>query len=218
MFNYTLKKSKRAKNLSISINSQGKVTVTKPWFLPVFFLNQFLQERESWVKQTLAKIQTDTKLGENEIYYLGQKYQIIFKIGKFKLDFDFPYLQISAYNQQAGKRQLMEFLQKEAIKNIKTKIKIYAQKMEIQYEQVRIKDQETRWGSCSSQNNLNFSWRLIMAPPKVLDYVIIHELAHLEQMNHSYKFWDVVEKYDPDYRENRRWLKKHQNEIQNINL
>lgn len=72
---------------------------------------------------------------------------------------------------------------------------------------VRIKDVRSRWGSCSSKRNLNFNWRLVMAPLEVLDYVVVHELCHLKEMNHSPAFWKLVEDILPDYRKQREWLK-----------
>lgn len=78
---------------------------------------------------------------------------------------------------------------------------------------IRIKDQKTRWGSCSSLNNLNFNWRLIMAPGEVLDYVVVHELCHLTHMNHSRDFWNMVEEIMPEYRLYRKWLKDNGNHL-----
>lgn len=75
--------------------------------------------------------------------------------------------------------------------------------------EIRIKDQKTRWGSCSSLRNLNFSWRLILAPPEVLDYVVVHELCHLTHMNHSRDFWNMVESVMPEYKEHKKWLKEN---------
>jgi len=82
--------------------------------------------------------------------------------------------------------------------------------MGIDYGKITIRDQDSRWGSCSSQGNLNFSWRLIKTPQEVLEYVIIHELAHIKHMDHSKQFWELVEQYDPLYREHRRWLRRNQ--------
>jgi predicted metal-dependent hydrolase len=74
---------------------------------------------------------------------------------------------------------------------------------------ILIKDQKTRWGSCSSKGNLNFNWRLIMAPPRVIEYLVIHELTHLEHPDHSKRFWNKVAKRLPDYAESEVWLKEH---------
>lgn len=75
--------------------------------------------------------------------------------------------------------------------------------------QIHIRDQKTRWGSCSSLRNLNFNWRLVMAPPEVLDYVVVHELCHLTHMNHSREFWDMVGSVMPEYWERKKWLKEN---------
>ena len=77
------------------------------------------------------------------------------------------------------------------------------------YSSIRIGDQKTRWGSCSNNGTLSFSWRLMLAPPRVLDYVVIHEICHLTYMDHSKNFWDLVSVYDPDYKEHRKWLKEN---------
>ena len=81
------------------------------------------------------------------------------------------------------------------------------------YNRISVRDQKTRWGSCSARGTLSFNWRLMLAPPTVADYVIVHELCHLTYMNHSADFWQKVESVYPDYRTARRWLKDHGNEL-----
>jgi len=81
------------------------------------------------------------------------------------------------------------------------------------YTSITIRDQKTRWGSCSSRGTLSFNYRLIYAPPEILDYVVVHELCHLTHMNHSKDFWNMVASIMPDYRERRKWLKDHGHEL-----
>ncbi|MCI9014102.1 MAG: M48 family metallopeptidase [Lachnospiraceae bacterium] len=81
------------------------------------------------------------------------------------------------------------------------------------YSRITIRDQKTRWGSCSARGTLSFNWRLMLAPPAILDYVVVHELCHLTHMNHSPAFWQAVEAVCPDYRDSRRWLKEHGQEL-----
>lgn len=81
------------------------------------------------------------------------------------------------------------------------------------YERIQIRSQKTRWGSCSSRGTLSFNWRLMLAPPTVLDYVVVHELCHLRHMNHSPQFWQCVEQILPDYKLRRGWLRDHGNEL-----
>ena len=81
--------------------------------------------------------------------------------------------------------------------------------MGVSYGSITVRDQKTRWGSCSAKGNLNFNWKLVLMPEEILEYVVVHELAHRLQMNHSTEFWDEVEKILPDYRKRRQWLKEN---------
>ena len=93
------------------------------------------------------------------------------------------------------------------------RIHYYEPLLGVQASGIRIKDQKTRWGSCSSKGNINLNWRLILAPKEVMYYVIIHELCHLREMNHSQAFWKLVESICPDYRDHRQWLKDHGDQL-----
>ena len=92
---------------------------------------------------------------------------------------------------------------------IPKRVAYYAELLDVTYATISIRDQKTRWGSCSSKGNLSFSWRLILAPPKVLDYVVVHELCHRKEMNHSPRFWALMESIIPDYKIHRKWLKEN---------
>lgn len=89
----------------------------------------------------------------------------------------------------------------------------FAKQLGVRVNQIRIKAQKTRWGSCSSKGNLNFNWHAIVAPPDVIDYLVIHECCHLVHMNHSKEFWTLVESLCPNYQTYRRWLKNHDTQI-----
>ena len=97
----------------------------------------------------------------------------------------------------------------EALQVIPERVKYYAGIMGVTYHNITIRNQTTRWGSCSSKGNLNFNCLLMLMPREILDYVVVHELAHRKEMNHSPAFWDIVESVMPDYRERRDWLKEH---------
>lgn len=92
---------------------------------------------------------------------------------------------------------------------ISKKAAYYAQIMGVTYNRITIRDQKTRWGSCSAKGNLNFNWKLMLAPEKVLDYVVIHELAHRREMNHSSRFYAVLAEVMPEYKEWQKWLREN---------
>lgn len=100
-----------------------------------------------------------------------------------------------------------------ALEKISERARYYAEIMKVSYGRITIRNQKTRWGSCSGKGNLNFNCLLMLAPEKVIDYVVVHELCHLIEMNHSKAFWAQVERVMPDYKVQRQWLKDHGNEI-----
>ena len=106
-------------------------------------------------------------------------------------------------------RRVTDWLKREARGELRTRCAHYADKMGLRYSRVVLRDQSSRWGSCSSSGTLSFSWRLILAPIEVLDYVAAHEVAHLKEMNHSPRFWKLVEEAMPGMEQPRAWLKSH---------
>lgn len=105
-------------------------------------------------------------------------------------------------------REKVIALAEEALKVIPERVEYFAKVIGVTYGKITVRNQKTRWGSCSSKGNLNFNCLLMLAPPEVLDYVVVHELCHRKQMNHSKAFWLEVEKVLPNYKEVRKWLKE----------
>lgn len=93
------------------------------------------------------------------------------------------------------------------------RVEYYANLLHVTIGRITIREQKTRWGSCSSKGNLNFNWRLMLAPEEVRDYVVLHEVAHRIEMNHSKAFWKIVETTMPDYKQHKQWLKEHGREL-----
>ena len=103
----------------------------------------------------------------------------------------------------------VEILAEEAQYRIPERVRHFAPKVGVDYGRITIRSQHTRWGSCSAKGNLNFNCLLMLTPEDVVDYVVVHELCHRKEMNHSEKFWAEVERVLPDYRQSRNWLKEH---------
>ncbi len=112
--------------------------------------------------------------------------------------------------REGAEAVLESFLKKKAARLIIGRVAVKAGEMGLNPKQVSVRSQKTRWGSCSSKGTLSFNWRLVMVPPEVLDYVVIHELIHLGEHNHSKRFWEKVAAIDPAYKNHRRWLKENQ--------
>ena len=107
----------------------------------------------------------------------------------------------------------IKLLADKALEVIPMRVKYFANIMGVTYGNITIRNQKTRWGSCSSVGNLNYNWKLVLMPPGVLDYVVVHELAHRREMNHSAAFWKVVATWMPDYKKYRKWLRDNGNQF-----
>lgn len=180
---YQLVRSSR-KTVAIQVTRQGEVVVRAPRHCPQSFIEGFLKEKQAWIERKqweLKQQEADRVRGEK---------------GNAALTLPDTPAEEAVYRAQASEI----FARKAAY---------YAARMGVTYNRITIRDQKTRWGSCSGKGNLNFNWRLVLAPVPVLDYVVVHELAHRREMNHSSRFWDVVEEIMPDYQIHRRWLRDH---------
>lgn len=112
-------------------------------------------------------------------------------------------------NQTSIQRGLEALYRREARKYFETRAEELAEEMDVEYEQIEVRNQRTKWGSCSTSGTLSLNWRLMMAPTSVIDSILIHELTHLREQNHSDAFWSIVAEYDPDYQDHHQWLEEH---------
>ena len=201
------------KTLSISVDSFGKLTVRAPMRCGQERIFAFLREKESWIRKKQAEkaafapsLPTEDLDGYT-LLILGREYKISLIDGaKIGLNTDVGVLYLPKKNTQT---RLVRWL-KENAKRILTAVTAQtAQRMGTSYRSVTITSARSRWGSCSYDNAVRYSFRLLFAPKEVVEYVTVHELAHTKHKNHSKAFWDEVTKYCPDWKEKRNWLKKH---------
>ena len=115
--------------------------------------------------------------------------------------------------QTSIKRALKTLYRRKARERFAQRADHYAEEMSVEYQQIEIRNQRTKWGSCSTTGTLGLNWRLMMAPPEIIDYVVIHELAHLRETNHTNAFWSLVAEYDPDCKEHAGWLDDHSSRL-----
>ena len=177
---YTIVRSKR-RSIGFEVRPGGKITVRIPMRASVNTVKEIIEDKKDWLYEMYLK-QKD-KIDTNSLREAERN------------DPRTAYLE-KKY-RQAAKRYIYE------------RVEYYIEMIGGHYSSIRIGDQKTRWGSCSNNGTLSFSWRLMLAPPHVLDYVVIHEICHLTYMDHSKNFWDLVSVYDPDYKEHRKWLKEN---------
>ena len=177
------------------------------------YIYKLISRKESWIrskldyfKQRQSKVFVRNFVPGEEFMYLGQTYRLVAAdLPKaVVLDKDLMISQVVLANAQD---HIENWYRAQALDHITQRVGYWAQITGLKYRSIRINSATTRWGSCGYKDGLNFTWRLIMAPARVVDYVVIHELMHLKQKNHSKKFWAEVAKVMPNYKEDERWLK-----------
>lgn len=221
---YTHKKNPRSRSLKISVSGTGQVLVTSPPYTPKILVDRFVQTNSHWIELQQRKIATKKAftVTDTTVAIFGKTYirEDIFSktlpigihIKGESLLFNTPYLQnIDSAEKitESFHQHTRTFLKKTARSFIVPRTDMLAKKMGVTYNAITLKEQKTRWGSCSSHGNLNFNWRLVHFEPPIIDYVIIHELAHRVHMNHSTDFWKLVGSFDPEYKMKRGWLKRN---------
>lgn len=202
-----LRRSKHSRRLSLRISRiKGIVTLSLPISCPITQAKSFLMEKESWIRKNLVALPKNIQVGlGTHLPYQGNEFIIRMGEGK-KVILEASDLIVPGPQSMIACRTKV-FLKLQARQALRKSTKFYSEALGRTYGKLTLRDTISRWGSCSSAGNLNYSWRLIMAPPDVLNYVCAHEVAHLVEMNHSLKFWAVVEQIFPNYDQQRTWLK-----------
>jgi hypothetical protein len=215
---YTLKVSTRARQLRVTI-ANGQMSVTVPRGLRWGNVERFLQEHAQWILAKLdqpAKRKAAPALPKDVILVRGAATRMERveekerkSRAKVELTKDRLIVHVPAGSRTHTLTYAEDWLREQARGVIADIVKRQATRMNARPASLTIRDQRTRWGSCSTRGTLSFNWRLVMAPPAVMEYVVIHELAHLFQPNHSKDFWAVVARYAPDFKAHRTWLRKN---------
>jgi len=203
----------RVRRMSLRVSQVDRgVRLTVPTRLPEREAMAFLAEKEAWLRGALDALPSHETVGfGTRLPIYGEMRDIVRAPGK-RIALHATEVQIPGGSDQVGAR-LAAYLKAEARLVLQRRAQAYSDDLGRPFGRISIRDTRSRWGSCSSDGNLNFSWRLIMAPPEVLDYVAAHEVAHLAEMNHSPAFWSVVHQLFGPYEAERTWLRKHGAEL-----
>ncbi len=221
-FPYKIIRSKRlTSGTTISVHPERGVVIRAPFWMPSFAIQRFIDEKTAWIIQALAKSkpsrpEKEYKEGEGHLYF-GQEYPLRINLVdtpvRTSAELSEDSILITIYRGHGGEKKNLEIKEgllrwyvETGIAVITEKVNLYSGKIGVDYSRIDIKKVSSIWGSCSPSNRLCFNRKLIMAPHDVVDYVVIHEVCHLVHRNHSSRFWGMVAKFDPKYREHRRWL------------
>lgn len=169
---YQLKRSRRARNVRLSVSCEGAVVVTLPWFVSDFLAERFVREKADWIARKVSEM-------------AGRERPIL---------------------ARAGKREYLK-RKDEALSFVTERVAEWNRLYGFAYRNISVRNQKSRWGSCSRQGNLSFNWRLILLPREMADYVVVHELCHLAHFDHSESFWAQVARAVPDHRDIRKRMR-----------
>ncbi len=230
-FPYEIIKSDR-RTMVLQVKKNGEVMVRIPNGLSFGSGHELVLKNKSWVYTHMKGIQASLKKKEEfhweegaRVLFLGKTYILRLvsdswrksfrvSIREEELNLTGPVEKKRGPELEMTIKEVMKlFYRQEARKYLEKKTAGWAAKMNIGYGHIAVRDQATRWGSCSTKGNLNFNWRLVLLPEELADYVVVHELAHRIHMNHSREFWGVVEGRLPDYQSRRKLLKSYEEEI-----
>ena len=212
--NFSVRANRLAKRIILRISNDGEVAITIPSKRFERDAIQLVQKKAAWISANLNKINREVDARPkviDEIQFLGNSYPVEIlpgsKRAKLKFRTNKFELLLGDHSYDDVRQELKKWYTKQSREVIPNMIKNFGYSDRV--KRIAIKGQKTCWGSCSSKDNLNFNWKLMMAPMAVVNYVVAHELTHLDHMDHSARFWNAVREKCPDYRRHKGWLKQH---------
>lgn len=218
---FTVEYRKR-KTLSIRIDPTGKVLVIAPKGLTQEGIKELLKSKSKWILGKLKEVEeigykdVKKKFVDGEFFmYLGKNYPLEIELNEgirkpeIEIFQDKIYVRISNNDVDFLKNAMEKWYRQKCFIMINQRVGYFKEFVKKEPNNIRVKEQKKRWGSCTSKGDILFNWRCIMAPLDIIDYIVVHEMCHLIHMNHSNVFWDLVESILPDYKERRNWLKKY---------
>jgi predicted metal-dependent hydrolase len=207
----------RRRTVSLEINQEGVLTVRAPYGLDRTTIDDILKRHQPWIRKKRQEVQRRQELSRpkkfedgEKFLWLGKEYplRIVARV-RPSLVFTGERFELAASSILSARQLFEAWFKEQARFYLSSRLKEIARKTGFKYQKFRLSSAQTRWGSCSAKGTISLVWRLMMAPPEIIDYLIIHELAHTKEKNHSRAFWRLVEELLPDYRERRRWLRKN---------
>ncbi|MCP3677971.1 MAG: M48 family metallopeptidase [Deltaproteobacteria bacterium] len=212
-----LVRSKR-RTIAIEVRRDASVIVRAPYRASDSLINHFVHEKSGWIarKQESARKRVSVKkrfVDGEEFLYIGRPYKLsLVDNGQQPLSFDGRFILSRDYAME-GRRHFIEWYRDEARRALPERVEHFAAAAGLSYQCVRITSALTRWGSCGVKGSLNFSWRIMMLPPHIIDSIVAHEVSHLAVRNHSQHFWRRVGELYPDYRSCDKWLRENDHHL-----
>ena len=206
---YTVARSPRARRVRVSVEADGQVVVTLPRRAPARAAAEAVRELSPWIerrRRALRRAAAEVERAPGTVPYLGQELRLVPQPGRERVHRRGDVLLVPTGDARPA---LERWYRRQARTEIAPRLDAAVARAGTRYSGLTIRAQKTRWASCSSTGAMSFNWRLLLAPEAVLDYVVEHEVCHIEIMDHSPRFWALLESRVPDWREHSRWLRRY---------
>ncbi len=207
---YTVRRSDRARRVRVTVDAARGVEVVLPRRAPVRAADDAVQELGPWIERRLAELEaarTVVAARGDTVPYLGATLRLVEQPGRTRAHRRGDELLVPSGEERDP--ALERWYRRAARGEIAPRLDRACQQAGLSYTRLTIRAQRTRWASCSRSGAMSFNWRLLLAPPEVLDYVVWHEVCHLQVLDHSPRFWALLARWCPDYRERSAWLRRH---------
>ncbi len=202
----------RRRTIALTVEFDGRLTVRAPLRSTDEYLRGLVEKKESWIRSRQESMRLRPRFSPPR-YVEGERFWLLGETHPLRIveHQSSPLILEDGFRlrraaQPRAAAHFERWYREQARRLISERVEFFARRHGYSYRALRITSARTRWGSCSTRLTLSFAWRLVMAPPAVIDYVVLHELAHLKVHNHSHRFWSALEKLLPDYRERKTWL------------
>ncbi len=209
-----IERSKR-KTLSLSVMKDGCVVIKAPINMRDETINRFVEEKQNWIKEKLflvnrTKVKFDDVISYKKFMLYGNKYSLILSdVKAIETNNNFEIVMPKKVEREKILKTLKNWYKKIAKQILSDRLAFIESRIKLKASLMKIGDSKGKWGSCNSKGAINFNWRVIMLPPEIIDYVIVHELCHLVEMNHSKNFWKLVETFLPRTPELKNAIKEY---------
>jgi len=215
---FALKRSGIARNILFEIRPEDGLSIVVPRGYPVEKLPRIIEEKQKWILSRLSRYEEHLasqpyreKMNGDNIPFMGHNLKLCLTAANTEnniVTLQGQSLFVTFIEKESIDNLIKSWYRAQAVRYIGERVAELSARCDVSCKKVTIRNQRTRWGSCSQKGNLSLNWKLIIAPPDVIDYVILHELLHIKEMNHSKRFWKLVDKYCPSWRDHRKWLRK----------
>ena len=216
---FELRRSERRSTIGITIGRKGELILSAPMDCPQALIEQVAREKYGWITAKLARKEmlfrspvAKTFIDGEGFYYLGRSYRLRIMSANSEKNSMPP---VSLYKDRfllrsdcvaQGEEHFIRWYQQQGYQKLQQRIDAFKDRIDVHPRDIKVQTLGFRWGSCTHSDILYFHWRVILLPMPIIDYIVVHELVHLHERNHTSAFWDRVERAMPDYKERKRWL------------